>query len=57
MEIPCDFVVLALGSSPDQDSAQPLMEAFPDAVLIGDALRGRRMMEATAEGFLGAFHI
>lgn len=57
VEIPCDFVVLALGSSPDQDSAQPLMEAFPDAVLIGDALRGRRMMEATAEGFLGAFHI
>ena len=56
-QIPCDFTVLALGSKPDQVVLEQFQNAFPEAVVIGDALSGRRMMEATAEGYLHALHI
>ena len=57
VSIPCDHVVLVLGSRPDQTALDPFLEAFPPAVVIGDALAGRRIMEATSEGYLQALHI
>lgn len=56
VEIPCDSVVLALGSAPERSVVSAIQAEFPEAFVIGDALRGRRMMEATAEGFISAFH-
>ena len=57
VSIPCDFTVLALGSSPDSDTLAQFKAEFPEAVIIGDALSGRRIMEATAEGYLSALRI
>ena len=57
VKIPCDFTVLALGSKPNSDVLEQFQNVFPEAVVIGDALSGRRMMEATAEGYLHALHI
>ena len=57
VSIPCDFTVLALGSSPDSDTLAQFKAEFPEAVVIGDALSGRRIMEATAEGYLSALRI
>lgn len=55
--IPCDFTVLALGSQPESPVLSQFLAVFPEAAVIGDALAGRRMMEATAEGYLRALHI
>lgn len=57
VQIPCDSVVLALGSKPDSRALAEFQTAFPQAVVIGDALAGRRIMEATREGYLQALHI
>ena len=57
VHIDCDFTVLALGSKPNREIVEKFLEQFPDAVVIGDALAGRRMMEATTEGYLQALHI
>lgn len=57
VKIPCDFTVLALGSKPNGDVLEQFLSEFPEAVIIGDAVSGRRMMEATAEGYLRALHI
>lgn len=48
---PCDTVVLALGLRPDRSKLDEFRSAFPEAVVIGDAVAGRRIMEATKEGF------
>ena len=50
-------MVLALGSKPDSRALAEFQTAFPQAVVIGDALAGRRIMEATREGYLQALHI
>lgn len=55
--IPCDSVVLALGSTPDAAVVSAFQDAFPQIMVIGDALAGRRIMEATTEGYLQALHI
>ena len=52
VQIPCDMTVFAIGSKPDADVIEPFLEAFPEAAVVGDAVAGRRMMEATAEGYL-----
>ena len=57
VETPCDFTVLALGAKPDADKVSAFLAAFPEAEVVGDALAGRRLMEATAEGYLRALHI
>lgn len=52
--VPCDAVVLALGSKPDEAVVSAFQSAFPGIAVIGDALAGRRIMEATTEGYLRA---
>lgn len=44
--MPTDAVVLALGVKPDLRGRSELLEAFPDAVLLGDAIHGGRIAEA-----------
>lgn len=56
-KIPCDCVVFAMGSKPDRAALSLFMEAFPQAVVIGDAVAGRRIMEATREGYLRSLRI
>ncbi len=51
VDLPCDNVVLALGSVPRTSIVNEIQSAFPDAIVIGDAVAGRRIMEATAEGY------
>lgn len=56
VSVPCDFTVYAIGSKPDPTVIDAFLAEFPEAAVIGDAVSGRRIMEATAEGYLQAFH-
>lgn len=49
--IEADTVVLAAGSSPNQELYQALKGKVPEIHLIGDSLEPRRIREAIAEGF------
>lgn len=44
--MPTDAVVLALGVRPDTGSHSAILKAFPNAVLLGDAIRGGRIADA-----------
>lgn len=47
--IPADAVVLAMGVKPVVP--QELIEAFPDAVVLGDAYKSGNMLDAVRDGF------
>lgn len=53
--VPADTVVLALGVRPDQDTPDRFRAAFPDVRVIGDAVHGGRILEATKDAYGQAF--
>ena len=50
--MPTEAVVLALGVRPDTSIHQEILEAFPDAVLLGDAIHGGRIADAVHSAYL-----
>lgn len=44
--MPTDMVVLALGVCPNLKGRDKFLSAFPDAILLGDAIRGGRIADA-----------
>lgn len=44
--MPTDAVVLALGVRPDLRGREEFLSAFPDAILLGDAIHGGRIADA-----------
>lgn len=44
--MPTDAVVLALGVRPNLRGRDAILETFPDAILLGDAIRGGRIADA-----------
>ena len=50
--MPTEAVVLALGVRPDTSIHKEILEAFPDAVLLGDAIHGGRIADAVHSAYL-----
>jgi NADPH-dependent 2,4-dienoyl-CoA reductase/sulfur reductase-like enzyme len=44
--MPSDAVVVSLGVRPNLKGRDEFLEAFPDAILLGDAIRGGRIADA-----------
>jgi hypothetical protein len=55
--IPADTVVLCLGSVPNNHLADALRVIVPQVLLVGDALKVRKVTDAMADGALAALHI
>jgi len=53
--VPADTVVLALGVRPRADVVDAFTAAFPDAHIIGDAVHGGRIIDATQDAYGQAF--
>lgn len=53
--VPAGTVVLALGVRPPSETVKAFTTAFPDARIIGDAVRGARILEATQDAYGQAF--
>ncbi|RTL86613.1 MAG: NADH:flavin oxidoreductase [Hyphomicrobiales bacterium] len=53
--VPADTVILAMGVRPRQDVVDRFKAAFPDARVIGDAVRGGRIVDATQDAYGQAF--
>jgi NADPH-dependent 2,4-dienoyl-CoA reductase/sulfur reductase-like enzyme len=49
-----DFFVVSLGTRPNLDSINPLIEAYPHAILVGDANKPGRITAATHDGWTAA---
>lgn len=50
-QVACDSVVLALGVRPRAETVEAFRAAFPRVRAVGDARRGRRIVDAVREGF------
>lgn len=50
-----ETIILALGVRPRQDIVNAFKAAFPEAHILGDANRGGRILEATADAYGQAF--
>ncbi|MDI9627201.1 MAG: NAD(P)/FAD-dependent oxidoreductase [Acidobacteriota bacterium] len=55
VSVPAETVVLALGVRPRAQIVDTLTAAFPDAHIVGDAVRGARILEATQDAYGQAF--
>ncbi|MDO4546620.1 MAG: NAD(P)/FAD-dependent oxidoreductase [Clostridia bacterium] len=55
LRVPADTVVLALGVRPRKDLADSFKEAFANVRVVGDALKGGRILEATQDAHAKAF--
>lgn len=53
--IPADTIILAMGVRPNKDIVDRFKAAFPDARVIGDAVRGGRIVDATQDAYGQAF--
>ncbi|MEK8124424.1 hypothetical protein WOB59_15550 [Methylocystis sp. IM4] len=53
--VPADTVILAMGVRPRQDVVDRFKAAFPDARVIGDAVRGGRIVDSTQDAYGQAF--
>ena len=53
--VPADTVILALGVRPRKDLVDAFKAAFPDARVVGDAVRGGRIVDATQDAYGQAF--
>jgi hypothetical protein len=53
--VPSDTVIMALGVRPYKEVIERFREAFPDARVIGDAVRGGRIVDATQDAYGQAF--
>lgn len=53
--VPAQTVVLAMGVRPNRDVVDRLRAAFPDARLIGDAVQGGRIVDATQDAYGQAY--
>ncbi len=53
--VPANTVILALGVRPKKDLVDYFKAAFPDARVIGDAVRGGRIVDATQDAYGQAF--
>ncbi len=53
--VPANTVILALGVRPKRDLVDNFKDAFPDARVIGDAVRGGRIVDATQDAYGQAF--
>ncbi len=49
--VPADMVIYAVGTMAENSLTAALQKAFPDVLIIGDALRPRKAMDAIAEGY------
>lgn len=50
--MPTDMVVLALGVKPDTKTIQRIKERYPDAICVGDAVRGGRIADAVHSAYV-----
>lgn len=55
VEVPADWVVLAMGVRPRAEVVQAFRAAFDNVRIVGDAVRGRRILEATQDAHAKAF--
>jgi hypothetical protein len=53
--VPADTVIMALGVRPYKEVIDGFRAAFPDARVIGDAVRGGRIVDATQDAYGQAF--
>jgi hypothetical protein len=53
--VPANTVILALGVRPQKDVVDDFKAAFPDALVIGDAARAGRIIDATQDAYGQAF--
>lgn len=53
--VPADTVILAMGVRPDRETVQRFKASFPDVRVVGDAVRGGRIMDATQDAYGQAF--
>jgi 2,4-dienoyl-CoA reductase-like NADH-dependent reductase (Old Yellow Enzyme family)/thioredoxin reductase len=53
--VSADTVILALGVRPNREVVDRFRAAFPDARVIGDAVRGGRIVDATQDAYGQAF--
>ena len=53
-EIKCDYVVLSLGVVPDKEIVENYEKVFDKVIVIGDALKGGRIHNATKDAFMKA---
>jgi pyruvate/2-oxoglutarate dehydrogenase complex dihydrolipoamide dehydrogenase (E3) component len=55
VSVPAETVILALGVRPQSDLVNRFKSAFPDARVVGDAVRGGRILDATQDAYGQAF--
>lgn len=55
VEVECDSVVVSLGVSPRKGLVESFEKEFDKVVVIGDALKGGRIHNATKDGFTKAY--
>ena len=55
VELPADWVVLAMGVRPRKDIAEEFRKVFGNVQVIGDAAKGGRVLEATQDARAKAF--
>ncbi len=55
VEVPADWVVLAMGIRPRSDTVEEFRAAFDNVQVIGDAVKGGRILEATQDAHAKAF--
>ena len=53
--VPADTVILAMGVRPRNDVIEYIQHAYPDARVMGDAVRGGRIVDATQDAYGQAF--
>lgn len=53
--LPADTVILAMGVRPDTEVVERFKTAFPEALVMGDAVRGGRIVDATQDAYGKAF--
>ena len=55
--IAADTVVICLGSRPNTEMVEQLQGAVPQGIVVGDAIKARKVTEAMIEGALAALHL
>lgn len=55
LPVPVDAVVLAMGTAPDKKLREEFEAAFDNVIVLGDANRSGRIVEAVYDGFSRAF--
>jgi hypothetical protein len=53
--VAADTVILAMGFRPYKEVVNRFKAAFPDARIMGDAMRGGRIVDATQDAYGQAF--